>query len=70
MLEFREETLDPVTAAVGIAIQRRRCRPSRDRADDGPGANAGQPVAQAVAVVGGVGEQGLTRPDRAQQVIG
>lgn len=69
MLEFREEPLDPVAASVGVAVERRRCGSARDRADDGLCAEAFEAVAQPIAVIGGIGEQGLSSSDCAQHVV-
>jgi len=44
--------------------------PARDGADDGPGADVGTAIAQAVAAMGGVGRQALSRPDGARHVVG
>ena len=70
MLEFREETLDPVASSVGVTVKRRWCGSARDRADNGPGADALEVVTQTVAVIGRIRQQCLSRPERAQHVIG
>ena len=70
MLESREEALDPVAAAVGVFVHWRRCGSAWDRADDSVRADGREMFAQAVAVVGGIGQQGLARPDGSQHVVG
>ena len=70
MLGFREEALDPVAAPAGVTVKRRRCGAARDRADDGPGTDLCEVVAQPVAVTGRIRQQGLARPERARHVIG
>ena len=69
MLELREEPFDPVASSVGVAVERRGRGSPRDRPDDGLRADRRKVVAQSVAVIGSVSEQGLARPDRAQHVI-
>ena len=65
-----EEPLDPVAPPVDGAIERWRGGAAWDRLDDGAGANALEVVPQAIAVIGGVRDEGLSCGQRVEHVLG
>ena len=70
VFELSEEPLDPVPPPVDGAIKRGRRGASWDRLDDGAGANALEVVPQAIAVIGGVRDEGLSCGQRVEHVLG
>lgn len=59
VLQFVEEPLDPVALAVENGVEGRKPDPGRHQPDVGHCPAFGEAFAQAVAVIGAVGEQGL-----------
>lgn len=70
MFEFTEEALDGVALAIDPSAERESFDAVGHGADVGPCAPFGHCSAQAVAIVGAVGEQDVARLDRLQHVGG
>jgi len=67
VLEAAEETFDDVPAAIGALVERIGCPARGGGGDDGLDAPLLEPVAQAVGIIGLVGEQALGWSCPAQQ---
>ena len=66
VLELVEEALDEVSVAIQEGAEGWNVHTSRHGPDVGPSAPSRHPVAQGIAVVGSVGDQGLTGSERVQ----
>lgn len=70
VFDLCEEPLDPVSPPVDGAVERGRRGASWDGLDDGVGAEVAEMVAQAITVVGGVRDEGLSGAQRGEHVRG
>jgi hypothetical protein len=70
MFELVEEALDEIAQAIEVGAENRDIDAPRHRLDVGPCAAVGQGLAEGVAVIGAVGEQGLARADAVQHIGG